>query len=115
MPSVTSREPFMIRRPAPLAAVALVLCALPSLGRGEPTAAEIVAASDALRNPQQPFRVSLALVEYQGGKQRDTVQLAVHAKLDPATHQYRNLVRYEAPPRDLGKLVLLDARNMWFY
>ncbi len=115
MPSVTSREPTMIRRPATLAVVAFALCALPSLARGAPSAAEIVAATDALRNPEQPFRVSLALVEYQSGKPHDTVQLAVHSKLDPATHQYRNLVRYEAPPRDLGKLVLLDARNMWFY
>ncbi len=105
----------MSRSPAPLAVVALALCALPSLARGEPSAAEIVAACDAVRNPQQPFRVSLALVEYQGGQPRDTTQLAVHSKLDPATHQYRNLVLYEAPPRDQGKLVLLDARNMWFY
>jgi hypothetical protein len=80
-----------------------------------PTASEIVAAADIVRNPQVPFRVSLALVEYVHGAQHDTVNLAVHAKIDPATRQYKNVVRYAAPPRDAGKLVLLNASNMWFY
>ena len=33
----------------------------------------------------------------------------------PATHQFRNLVRYVEPPRDAGKIALLDGRNLWFY
>jgi hypothetical protein len=33
----------------------------------------------------------------------------------PCTHQYKNLVRYAAPARDVGKLVLLGDGNMWFY
>jgi hypothetical protein len=80
-----------------------------------PSAADIVAAADHARNPSQPFRVSLALIEYRNGQPHDTTNLAVHSKLDPNTHQYRNIVRYVAPPRDLGKLVLLNASNMWFY
>jgi len=39
----------------------------------------------------------------------------VHSKLDPSTHQYRSLVRYAAPARDVGKLVLLSGSSMWFY
>lgn len=102
--------------PVPLVLAAFALSGVPSLAAGEaPSAQDIVAASDVLRNPQQPFRVSLSLVEYQSGQARDAVTLAVISKLDPVSHQYRNLVRYEAPPRDEGKLVLLDARNMWFY
>jgi outer membrane lipoprotein-sorting protein len=80
-----------------------------------PSAADIVAAADKVRNPSQPFRVSLALVEYQSGQARDATTLAVHSKLTPDTHQYRNIVRYVGPPRDVGKLVLLNAGNMWFY
>jgi outer membrane lipoprotein-sorting protein len=49
------------------------------------------------------------------GKARDKVDLAVHAKLYPDTHRFKNLVRYTAPPRDAGKLVLLNGGSMWFY
>jgi hypothetical protein len=80
-----------------------------------PSASDIVAAADLVRNPQVPFRVSLALVEYVHGAQHDSVNLVVHAKIDPGSHQYKNLVRYEAPPRDAGKLVLMSSSNMWFY
>src|SRR5262249_27232599 len=80
-----------------------------------PSAAEIVAAADRVRNPTSPFRLSLVLVEYRAGAQHDSIALAVHSKLDPATHQYRNLVRYTAPERDAGKLVLLSGGSMWFY
>lgn len=97
------------------ALVATGLGALPSLSLAAPSAAEIVAATDALRNPGQPFRVSLSLVEFENGRARDSVNLAVHSKMDAATRQYRNLVRYEAPKRDEGKLVLLSGANMWFY
>jgi hypothetical protein len=80
-----------------------------------PSAADIVAAADRVRNPQVPFRVDLSLVELVRGARRDSVELAVHAKLDPGSHQYKNLVRYVGPPRDAGKLVLLSASAMWFY
>ncbi len=99
-----------------LTLVALGLGGLPALGlAASPSASDIVAATDALRNPAEPFRVSLSLVEFENGGARDTVHLAVHSKMDAATRQYRNLVRYEAPPRDEGKLVLLSGVNMWFY
>jgi hypothetical protein len=80
-----------------------------------PSAADIVAAADRVRNPQNPFRLSFVLVEYQSGQAHDSLSLAVHSKIDPATHQYRNLVRYTAPARDVGKLVLLSGGSMWFY
>ncbi len=80
-----------------------------------PSANDIVAAADRVRNPEQPFRLSLVLVEYRSGQAHDSISLAVHSKLEPATHQYKNLVRYSAPARDAGKLVLLSGGNMWFY
>jgi outer membrane lipoprotein-sorting protein len=80
-----------------------------------PTAAAIVEAADRIRNPQQTFRVSLSLVEYVRGAQRDVTGLAVYVKRSEGNAQYKNLADYTAPPRDHGKLVLLSGGNMWFY
>jgi hypothetical protein len=96
--------------------VVVALAVPPALARADaPSATDIVAAADKVRNPGQPFRVSLALVEYQSGEAHDTVNLAVHSKIDAGTLQYRNVVRYAGPPRDAGKLVLLSGSSMWFY
>jgi hypothetical protein len=96
-----------------LTAAVLLICGL-ALADG-PSAMDIITAADNVRNPSNPFRVSLSLVEYQSGQAHDTLNLAVHSKIDPATGQYRNLVRYTAPARDVGKLVLLNGGSMWFY
>ncbi|HKT20521.1 MAG TPA: outer membrane lipoprotein-sorting protein [Stellaceae bacterium] len=79
------------------------------------TAQQIVAAADRVRNPGKPFRLTSTLTEYVGGRARDQVVLVIYSREDPATKAYRNLVRYAQPPRDAGKLVLLDASNLWFY
>jgi outer membrane lipoprotein-sorting protein len=79
------------------------------------TAQEIVAGSDKVRNPDQPFRSRLTLTEYVGGKERDHDTLALFSKEDGATRQFRNLVQYVEPARDAGKAVLLDGRSLWFF
>jgi hypothetical protein len=79
------------------------------------TAGEIVAATDKVRNPGQPFRTTLRLTEYVGGQERDHDSLAVFSKVDGATRQFRNLVQYLEPARDAGKRVLLDGHSLWFY
>jgi hypothetical protein len=80
-----------------------------------PNARDLVASADRVRNPDKPFRLTSALVEYVGGKPRDRVVLTVFAREDPQTLQYRNLIRYAEPPRDVGKLVLLNGTALWFY
>ena len=80
-----------------------------------PAAQDIVAAADKTRNPGQPFRITNTLVEYIANKPRDRVMLVVFAKENPQTHQFSNLVRYVDPPRDTGKMVLMNGSNMWFY
>jgi len=92
----------------------LVLSSLPALS-GPPDAQAIVDAADKARNPQKPFQMTMTLVDYVQGKAQDSLTLGIHAKIDSQTHQFRNLVRYLGPPRDEGKLVLLDASKMWFY
>jgi outer membrane lipoprotein-sorting protein len=79
------------------------------------TAQDLVAATDAVRNPGQPFRLTNTLTEYVGGQARDKVILVIFAREDKETHQFSNLVRYVEPARDQGKLVLLDGSKMWFY
>lgn len=114
----------MDSRPTYLVFAALALLAtgilfartLKAQSTGEhPTPAEMVAASDRVRNPDQPFRVTLALVEYINGKPRDRTGLVVYVREDKQTHQFNNLVRYAEPRRDAGKLVLLKGSNLWFY
>jgi outer membrane lipoprotein-sorting protein len=79
------------------------------------TAQEIVARADEIRNPQEPFRVTLRLTEYIDGTARNEIALTVYSKPAGASGKYRNLVRYAEPPRDRGKCVLLDGTIMWFY
>jgi outer membrane lipoprotein-sorting protein len=98
----------------------LVLGATTVVARSAPadetvSAARIVAAADKVKNPQQPFRSSLDIVEYIRGSRREQTGLVVHAKTGPGVNQNKNLVQYVAPPRDVGKLVLLSGSSMWFY
>jgi len=76
---------------------------------------DIVAKADEVRNPGKPFRTTDTLTEYVSGKPRAEDTLIVFSKVDPATRQFRNLVHYVAPPRDEGKMVLLDGHVLWFY
>ena len=95
-------------------AVALLLVA-GARAAAAPTAQEIVAGVDKVRNPGQPFRITDTMIEYVGGKPRDRVTLVVFAKENKQTRQFSNLVRYVDPPRDIGKMVLMNGSNMWFY
>jgi len=103
-----------MRYPTAAVAVALALFAAGRLAQAQ-TAQEIVAATDKVRNPAQPFRTTLKLTEYVAGKERDHDSLAVFSKEDPSTRQFRNLVQYVEPARDAGKRVLLDGHSLWFY
>jgi hypothetical protein len=81
----------------------------------QPNAVELIAASDAVRNPGRPFRMDATLVEYVRGSERSRVGLAIFVKRSAETRQFRNLVRYTAPPRDAGKIILLGTGSLWFY
>ncbi|MFX8887307.1 outer membrane lipoprotein-sorting protein, partial [Acinetobacter baumannii] len=53
--------------------------------------------------------------EYQHGTVNNTLSLVIYAREDAASGQYDNVVRYVDPPRDAGKIVLLNGSRMWFY
>jgi outer membrane lipoprotein-sorting protein len=95
-----------------LAALASLLLAAAAYAQ---TATEIVAATDKVRNPRQPFRSTITFTEYISGRERDHDKLEVFSKEDPATGQFRNLVQYTEPARDAGKRVLLDGPSLWFF
>jgi hypothetical protein len=99
-----------------IGALASLACmATPGLAAAAPPAQEILAASDAVRNPQQPFSVLVTLIEYRNGKQADTSALSVYSKVDPSDGQYRSLLRFVAPARDAGKLMLKSGNDLWYY
>jgi len=98
---------------ASLACIALI--GLAAAVQAAPSAQAILAASDAVRNPDRPFGLTVALVDYRNGKQTDSNTLAVYSKANTASGQFRTLVRFVAPPRDADKLMLKNGNDLWFY
>ena len=104
--------------PALLLATAMAVCLTPGWAAAQsatPTAQEMLAASDKVRNPGRPFRLTNTLTEYRSGQAVNRSVLTVFAKEDAGSGQFRNIVRFVDPPRDQGKLVLMDGTKMWFY
>ncbi len=99
---------------ARLAACAL-WAVLPALACAAPSAQAILAASDAIRNPDRPFGLTVTLIEYRNGRQTDTTTLGVYSKADANSGQFRSLIRFIAPPRDANKLMLKNGNDLWFY
>ncbi len=98
----------------------LVLFALPALvavstALAAPTAEEIVKQSDAIRNPDKPFSLRVQLSEFRKGKPGDTGVVVVYSKMEKGGGQYRSLIRFEEPAKDVGKLMLKDGNVLWFY
>lgn len=80
-----------------------------------PTANEILAASDAIRNPGRSFSVRVTLTEFQAGKQVDTSTLKSYSRMPQQGGQFSSLIWFELPARDTGKLMLKNGNDMWFY
>lgn len=99
---------------ARLAACAL-WAVLPAVACAAPGAQAILAASDAIRNPDRPFGLTVTLIEYRDGRQTDTTTLGVYSKADANSGQFRSLIRFVAPPRDADKLMLKNGNDLWFY
>lgn len=94
-------------------AMAALLCA-GGLAHAATDPQALLAASDAVRNPDHGFGLTNTLLEYRQGKQTDSSTLAVYSKAD-ASGQFRSLVRFMAPARDTGKLMLYSGKDLWFY
>jgi len=86
-----------------------------SIALAAPSAEEILAASDAVRNPGKPFSVTVTLTEFQAGKQVDTSTLTSYSRTQQQGGQFSTLIRFVLPARDAGKLMLKNGNDMWFY
>lgn len=94
----------------------LLSFALESIAVGAtPSADDILAASDAIRNPGRPFSVTVTLTEFQSGKQVDTSTLTSYSRTQQQGGQFSSLIRFVLPARDAGKLMLKNGNDMWFY
>jgi hypothetical protein len=95
--------------------VCLVLLAAAGAAGAAPSAQAILAASDAIRNPDKPFALTVTLVEYRNSKQVDGNTLTVYSKADANSGQFRSLIRFVAPARDANKLMLKNGNELWFF
>ncbi len=87
----------------------------PTLAGAAPNAQALLAASDAVRNPGQPFKVTVTLTEFEKGVQVDTSTLVSYARTLESTNQFASLVRFALPARDTGKLMLKSGNDLWFF
>lgn len=75
----------------------------------------LLAASDAIRNPQQPFKVTVTLTEFDKGQQVDTSTLTSYARTMDGSGQFATVLRFVQPARDAGKLMLRNGNDLWFF
>ena len=109
-----SRKIFLIRLGAlPLPMVGF----LPSRPHAAPIsdAQSLLAASDAIRNPGQPFKVTVTLTEFDKGTQTDTSTMVSYSRTMEAGGQFASLIRFAQPARDAGKLMLKQGNELWFF
>jgi len=95
--------------------IATAALAAGGAGAQAASAQQILAASDAIRNPGQPFVVELDLVEYRQGAVTGNSRLRVQAKARAGNGQFRSIVRFLAPARDRDKLMFRDGSELWFF
>ena len=98
-----------------VSAVLFSLLMAPGVALSAPSPEEILAASDAIRNPGKPFSVTVTLTEFQAGKQVDTSTLVSYSRSNQVGGQFSSLIRFVQPARDAGKLMLKNGNDMWFY
>lgn len=89
--------------------------AWPTTLRAAPDGQALLAQSDAIRNPSQPFKVTVTLTEFEKSVQVNTTTLLSLARTLEAGGQFASLVRFVQPVRDAGKVMLKNGSDLWFY
>lgn len=85
------------------------------MSKAAPSAQAVLSASDAIRNPSEPFKVQVTLTEFEKGQQVDTSTLISYARVLESGGQFASLLRFQQPARDAGKLMLKAGNDLWFY
>lgn len=83
--------------------------------RAQVNAQELLAATDAIRNPTRPFSVKVTLTEFDAGKQVDSSTLQSWSRPGDGGGQYQTLLSFIDPAREAGKLLLRTGNDLWFY
>ncbi len=71
--------------------------------------------SDSIRNPSQPFRVTVTLSEFEKGAQVNGTTLVSYARMVEVAGQFVSIMRFTQPVRDAGKVMLKSGSDLWFY
>jgi hypothetical protein len=87
----------------------------PSASTKPADARELLAKADEIRTPAGDFLTTITLSEYRNRKLSDRSTVNVYAKQAREPGQANNLVRFVAPKREVGKLVLRNGLEVWFY
>lgn len=95
------------------AALFAMMTALPAFAAAR--VEDILAASDAIRNPAQPFTARIELTEYRNKKREQEGVLSAYAKMNSERGQFDTLVRIVEPSRDRGKMMLKNGNEIWFF
>lgn len=95
--------------------LALVLLFTTHIAGSAPGPQQVLAASDAVRNPGQPFAVQVTLTEFNAGKQVDASTMVTFSRTLDQSGPFASLVQFVAPVRDAGKLMLKNGNDLWFY
>lgn len=103
------------RRLALTGATAALVGLIGASALAAPDAQAMLAASDAIRNPDRPFRVIVTLTEFEKGAEVDSTTLVSFARTLQAGGQFVSLVRFVQPLRDAGKVMLKNGSDLWFY
>lgn len=81
----------------------------------QPNPQELLATTDAIRNPSRPFSVKVTLTEFDSGKQVDSSTLRSWSRPAEGGGQYQTLLSFVEPAREAGKLLLRTGNDLWFY
>lgn len=75
----------------------------------------VLAASDSIRNPGHPFRVTVTLTEFDKGVQVNATTLVSWSRTLDAGGQFASIMQFTRPARDAGKVMLKNGNDLWFY
>lgn len=89
--------------------------ALSNAHAATPKVEEILLASDAIRNPDEPFAIDIQLTEYRNKVREQEGKVIAYAKLNAARGQHDTLVQIKEPVRDRNKMMLKNGNEIWFY
>lgn len=114
LPGPGAARSGQLRRRDCLLGLCSALAATPHV-QAAPDAQDLLVRCDAIRNPGQPFRVTVNLTEFDKGVQAGTTTLVSYARTLETGGQFATLMRFTQPARDAGKVMLKNGSDLWFY